>query len=98
MTRFGSVEHEVADHVARVTTDRPEKRNALDDELLERDADARAGIATLRTIEAGYATVDQIAAEVAAVPREALNTALDVMGGGAMSRCHGQLNAPRRLG
>ncbi len=26
MTRFGSVEYEVADHVARVTMDRPEKR------------------------------------------------------------------------
>ena len=30
MTRFGSVEYEVADHVARVTMDRPEKRNALE--------------------------------------------------------------------
>ena len=35
MTRFGSVEYEVADHVARVTMDRPEKRNALNDELLD---------------------------------------------------------------
>ena len=51
------------------------------------------------------ATVDQIAAEVAAVPphpqqlnKEALNTALEIMGVGAMFRYHGQMNALRRLG
>jgi enoyl-CoA hydratase len=244
VTRFGNVEYEVADHVARVTMDRPEKRNALDDELLdgidaafvaaERDRDVHAvvlagngpsfcsgydlggsryatppdggwdlgnTVATLRTIEAGYqriwncpkptiarvqghalaggcylqllcdisvaatdarlghpavkmggpssmplwqvalplkvaryllltgrivdgttaaaiglvslavdpteldATVDEIAAEVAAVPtqpqqlnKEALNTALEIMGVGAMFRYHGQMNALRRLG
>ena len=30
--------------------------------------------------------------------KEALNTALDIMGVGAMFRYHGQLNALRRLG
>ena len=35
MTRFGTVEYEVAAHVARITMDRPEKRNALNDELLD---------------------------------------------------------------
>ncbi len=51
------------------------------------------------------ATVDQLAAEVAAVPpqaqqlnKETLNTALDIMGVGAMFRYHGQMNALRRLG
>ena len=51
------------------------------------------------------ATVDELAAEVAAVPpqaqqlnKETLNTALDIMGVGAMFRYHGQMNALRRLG
>jgi enoyl-CoA hydratase len=51
------------------------------------------------------ATVDEIAAEVAAVPtqpqqlnKEVLNTSLEIMGVGAMFRYHGQLNALRRLG
>jgi enoyl-CoA hydratase len=50
-------------------------------------------------------TVDGIAAELAAVPahaqqlnKEALNTALEIMGVGAMFRYHGQVNALRRLG
>ena len=244
MARFGTVEYAVADHVARITMDRPEKRNALNDELLdgldaafveaERDPEVHAvvlagngpsfcsgydlggsryatapeggwdlgnSVATLRTVEAGYqriwncpkptiaqvhghalaggcylqllcdisvaatdaqlghpavkmggpssmplwqvalplkvaryllltgrivdgttaasiglvsmavapdelaATVDQLAAEVAAVPpqaqqlnKETLNTALDIMGVGAMFRYHGQMNALRRLG
>jgi enoyl-CoA hydratase len=244
MTRFGTVEYEVVEHVARVTMDRPEKRNALNDELLdgleaafveaERDEEVHAvvlagngpsfcagydlggsryatapeggwnlgnSVATLRTIEGLYeriwncpkptiarvhghafaggcylqllcdisvaasdarlghpavkmggpssmplwqvalplkvaryllltgrivdgttaasiglvslavppeeldATVDQIAAEVAAVPphpqqlnKETLNTALEIMGVGALFRYHGQMNALRRLG
>jgi len=51
------------------------------------------------------ATVDEIAAEVAAVPtlpqqlnKEVLNTSLEIMGVGAMFRYHGQMNALRRLG
>ena len=50
-------------------------------------------------------TVDELAAELAAVPtqaqqlnKETLNTALEIMGVGAMFRYHGQLNALRRLG
>src|ERR1700741_767978 len=35
MTRFGAVEYDVATHVARITMDRPERRNALNDELLD---------------------------------------------------------------
>jgi len=35
MARFGTVEYAVAEHVARITMDRPEKRNALNDELLD---------------------------------------------------------------
>jgi len=49
--------------------------------------------------------IDQIAAEVAAVPphpqqlnKETLNTALEIMGVGALFRYHGQMNALRRLG
>jgi enoyl-CoA hydratase len=244
MARFGTVDYVVADHVARITMDRPEKRNALDDVLIdgldaafaeaERDVDVHAvvlagngpsfcsgydlggsryatapeggwdlgnTVGTLRTIEAFYqriwncpkptiaqvhghalaggcylqllcdisvattdarlghpavkmggpssmplwqvalplkvaryllltgriidgeeaariglvtmavapdelaSTVDQLAAEVAAVPpfpqqlnKEALNTALEIMGVGAMFRYHGQVNALRRLG
>lgn len=243
MTRFGSVAYAVVDHVARITLDRPEKRNALDGELLdgidaafaeaERDDDVHAvvlaangpsfcagydldaspyttppeggwglatSIATLRDIERRYrriwdclkptiaqvhghavaagcylqllcdisvaaedavlghpavrmggpssmplwqvalpqkvaryllltgrlvdgreaarlglvtmavpaaelaATVDAIAADVAAVPteaqqlnKEALNTALEIQGVGALFRYHGQLNGLRRL-
>ncbi len=51
------------------------------------------------------ATVDEIAAEIAAIPthaeqlnKEVLNTSLEIMGVGAMFRYHGQLNALRRLG
>ena len=244
MARYGTVDYAVADHVARVTMDRPEKRNALDDTLIdgldaafaaaEHDPDVHAvvlagngpsfcsgydlggsryatapeggwdlgnTISTLRGIEAFYqriwncakptiaqvhghalaggcyqqllcdisvaatdaslghpavkmggpssmplwqvalplktaryllitgrvvdgttaasiglvslavepdaliATVDELAAEVAAVPthaqqlnKETLNTALEIMGVGAMFRYHGQLNALRRLG
>lgn len=50
------------------------------------------------------ATVDGIAQELAAVPfggmlqnKEALNTALEIMGVGAMFRYHGQMNALGRL-
>jgi enoyl-CoA hydratase len=244
MERYGTVEYEVREHVARITMDRPEKRNALDDVLIdgldaafaaaEHDPDVHAvvlagngpsfcsgydlggsryatapeggwdlgnAVATLRGIEGFYqrvwncpkptiarvqghalaggcylqllcdisvaatdarlghpavkmggpssmplwqvalplkvaryllltgrivdgttaasiglvslavepgeldATVDELAAEVAAVPphpqqlnKEALNTALDIMGVGAMFRYHGQMNALRRLG
>ena len=244
MARYGTVDYAVADHVARVTMDRPEKRNALDDTLIDgldaafaaaehdpevhavvlagngpsfcsgydlggsRYATAPEGgwdlgntISTLRGIEAFYqriwncakptiaqvhghalaggcylqllcdisvaatdarlghpavkmggpssmplwqvalplktaryllltgrvvdgttaasiglvslavepdaliATVDELAAEVAAVPplaqqlnKETLNTALEIMGVGAMFRYHGQLNGLRRLG
>ena len=244
MTRYGTVDYDVSDHVARVTMDRPEKRNALDDVLIdgldaafaaaERDPEVHAvvlagngpsfcsgydlggsryatapdegwdlgnSIATLRVIEAFYqriwncpkptvaqvhghalaagcylqllcdisvaasdarlghpavkmggpssmplwqvalplkvaryllltgrvvdgttaasiglvslavepdalgVTVDELAAEIAAVPaqaqqlnKETLNTALEIMGVGAMFRYHGQLNALRRLG
>ena len=51
------------------------------------------------------ATVDGIAADCAAVPaagamqnKEALNTALDILGVGALFRYHGQMNALGRLG
>jgi methylglutaconyl-CoA hydratase len=34
MARFGTVEYGVAEHVARITMDRPEKRNALNDAVI----------------------------------------------------------------
>jgi enoyl-CoA hydratase len=50
------------------------------------------------------ATVEGIAADVAAVPaegqqhsKESLNTALDILGVGALFRYHGQMNALGRL-
>ncbi len=50
-------------------------------------------------------TVDEIAAELAAVPfggmlinKEALNTSLEIQGMGALFRYHGQMNALGRLG
>ena len=57
------------------------------------------------TTDADDTAVGTGTAEVAAVPpypqqlnKEALNTALDIMGVGAMFRYHGQMNALRRLG
>jgi enoyl-CoA hydratase/carnithine racemase len=94
---------------------RPEKRNALDHQLLddldrafaaaEEDRDVRVVVLS-GAVPAGEldATVDGIAADVAAVPaegqqqhKEALNTSLEILGVGALFRYHGQMNALGRL-
>jgi enoyl-CoA hydratase len=66
----------------------------------------RLGLVTLAVPPAELdATIDGIAADMAAVPaegqlfhKEALNTALEIQGVGALFRYHGQMNALCRLG
>ena len=66
---------------------------------------ARIGLVTMAVPQAELArTVDAIARDCLAVPRdgqfqnkEALNTALEIMGVGALFRYHGQMNALGRL-